>query len=90
MELGSLWFFLIAVLFIGYFILEGFDFGVGILLPFLGKTDHQREFLLTQLAPIGMGMKSGWLQPVELPLRLSQIGMPHYLVVFICLYCLSL
>ena len=36
MELHDLWFVLIAVLWIGYFVLEGFDFGVGILLPFLG------------------------------------------------------
>ncbi|MEJ5201463.1 MAG: cytochrome d ubiquinol oxidase subunit II, partial [Anaerolineales bacterium] len=43
MELNSLWFALIAVLYIGYFVLEGFDFGVGILLPFLGKNDVQRR-----------------------------------------------
>jgi hypothetical protein len=35
--ISILWFVLIAVLFIGYFVLEGFDLGVGILLPFLGK-----------------------------------------------------
>ena len=33
MELTTVWFMLIAVLWIGYFVLEGFDFGVGILLP---------------------------------------------------------
>ena len=33
MELTTVWFILIAVLWIGYFVLEGFDFGVGILLP---------------------------------------------------------
>ena len=33
MELTTVWFGLIAVLWIGYFALEGFDFGVGILLP---------------------------------------------------------
>ena len=37
MDLNTVWFILIAVLFIGYFFLEGFDYGVGILLPFLGK-----------------------------------------------------
>ena len=36
MELTTVWFILIAVLWIGYFTLEGFDFGVGMLLPFLG------------------------------------------------------
>ncbi|HMN12538.1 MAG TPA: cytochrome d ubiquinol oxidase subunit II, partial [Bellilinea sp.] len=39
MDLNTLWFVLIGVLFTGYFVLEGFDFGVGALAPFLGKTD---------------------------------------------------
>ena len=37
MELTTIWFILIAVLWIGYFVLEGFDFGVGALLPVLGR-----------------------------------------------------
>jgi len=37
MDLNTLWFILIAVLYIGFFVLEGFDFGVGILLPFLSR-----------------------------------------------------
>ena len=40
MELTTVWFILIAVLWIGYFVLEGFDFGVGILLPILGRDDR--------------------------------------------------
>ena len=32
------WFLIIAVLWVGYFVLEGFDFGVGMLLPVIGKT----------------------------------------------------
>uniref|UniRef100_UPI003D8ADB05 cytochrome d ubiquinol oxidase subunit II n=1 Tax=Gordonia sp. B7-2 TaxID=3420932 RepID=UPI003D8ADB05 len=38
MGLPEFWFLLIAVLFIGYFVLEGFDFGVGMLMPFLGRS----------------------------------------------------
>ena len=37
MGLDELWFVLIAVLWTGYFVLEGFDFGVGMLLPILGR-----------------------------------------------------
>ena len=37
MELNVIWFILLTVLFIGFFFLEGFDYGVGALLPFLGK-----------------------------------------------------
>jgi len=51
MDLNTLWFILIAVLFVGYFVLEGFDLGVGILLPFLGKNDTQRRMILNTIGP---------------------------------------
>jgi cytochrome bd ubiquinol oxidase subunit II len=51
MSLNTLWFILIAVLYIGYFVLEGFDLGVGILLPFLGKTDLQRRTIINTIGP---------------------------------------
>ena len=54
-DLNSLWFVLVAVLFIGYFILEGFDFGVGILLPFLGKDDQERRIIINTIGPVWDG-----------------------------------
>ncbi len=51
MDLNSLWFILIAVLYIGYFVLEGFDFGVGILLPFLAKDDRRRRMIINTIGP---------------------------------------
>jgi cytochrome d ubiquinol oxidase subunit II len=51
MDLNTLWFILIAVLYVGYFVLEGFDFGVGILLPFLGKDDLKRRAILNTIGP---------------------------------------
>ncbi|GAB4541583.1 MAG: cytochrome d ubiquinol oxidase subunit II [Anaerolineae bacterium] len=51
MDLNTIWFMLIAVLFIGYFFLEGFDFGVGILLPFLGRDDRQRRIIINTIGP---------------------------------------
>jgi cytochrome bd ubiquinol oxidase subunit II len=51
MSLNTLWFILIAVLYIGYFVLEGFDLGVGILLPFLGKTDLKRRMIINTIGP---------------------------------------
>ncbi|GIV64771.1 MAG: cytochrome c oxidase assembly protein [Bellilinea sp.] len=51
MDLNTLWFILIAVLFVGYFVLEGFDLGVGMLLPFLGKNDTQRRMILNTIGP---------------------------------------
>ncbi|HZK31612.1 MAG TPA: cytochrome d ubiquinol oxidase subunit II [Corynebacterium sp.] len=43
MDLNILWFIIVAFLFAGYFLLEGFDFGVGMLLPFLGGKDREER-----------------------------------------------
>lgn len=51
MDLNTLWFILIAVLFVGFFFLEGFDYGVGILLPFLGKDDVERRLIINAIGP---------------------------------------
>jgi cytochrome d ubiquinol oxidase subunit II len=50
-DLNSLWFLLIAVLWMGYFFLEGFDFGVGILLPFVGRDDLDRRVVVRAVGP---------------------------------------
>ncbi|MCX6394910.1 MAG: cytochrome d ubiquinol oxidase subunit II [Propionibacteriales bacterium] len=55
MELTTIWFSLIAVLWIGYFALEGFDFGVGILLPVLGRTEPERRVLINTIGPVWDG-----------------------------------
>lgn len=51
MELNVLWFILIGVLWAGFFFLEGFDFGVGMLLPFLGKDDNTRRKMINTIGP---------------------------------------
>lgn len=51
MDLNILWFILVAVLYIGFFVLEGFDFGVGILLPFLAKNDVERRAVINTIGP---------------------------------------
>ncbi|VBB05016.1 cytochrome ubiquinol oxidase subunit 2 [Lucifera butyrica] len=55
MELNVLWFILVAVLFTGFFFLEGFDYGVGILLPFLGKNDLERRMIINSIGPVWDG-----------------------------------
>ena len=55
LTLNSTWFILIAVLWIGYFVLEGFDFGVGMLLKVIGKNQAERRALLTTLGPVWDG-----------------------------------
>jgi len=53
--LQTLWFILIAVLWIGFFFLEGFDFGVGMLLPFLGKNDVERRAIINSIGSVWDG-----------------------------------
>ncbi len=55
MDLSVLWFILVTVLFIGFFFLEGFDYGVGILTPILGKTDTERRVLINSIGPFWDG-----------------------------------
>ena len=55
MDLPTVWFVAIAVLWTGYFVLEGFDFGVGILLPVLGRDDTDRRVLLNAIGPVWDG-----------------------------------
>ncbi|PKO12126.1 MAG: cytochrome d ubiquinol oxidase subunit II [Chloroflexi bacterium HGW-Chloroflexi-10] len=55
MDLNSVWFILVTVLFIGFFFLEGFDYGVGILLPFLGKKDEERRTIINTIGPVWDG-----------------------------------
>ena len=61
MDFNTIWFILIAILYIGFFILEGFDFGVGMLLPFLGRgatpeeTDLKRRVIINTIGPFWDG-----------------------------------
>lgn len=55
MTLQTVWFILIAVLWIGYFILEGFDFGVGMLLKQVSSNEADRRAVLTTLGPLWDG-----------------------------------
>ena len=51
MDLNTIWFMLIAILYIGFFVLEGFDFGVGMLLPIVGKNDTERRVVINAIGP---------------------------------------
>jgi cytochrome d ubiquinol oxidase subunit II len=55
MELTTVWFGLIAVLWIGYFCLEGFDFGVGMLMPVLSRSETERRVLINTIGPVWDG-----------------------------------
>ncbi len=64
MGLQEVWFVLVAVLFIGYFVLEGFDFGVGMLMPIVGRgsdlpADTRRRWRSTRSARCGTATRCG-------------------------------
>ncbi|WP_046468051.1 cytochrome d ubiquinol oxidase subunit II [Allosalinactinospora lopnorensis] len=55
MDLVLIWFLAIAVLWTGYFVLEGFDFGVGMLLPVIGRDDTDRRVMINSIGPVWDG-----------------------------------
>lgn len=55
MELTTLWFAIIAFLWVGYLVLEGFDFGVGIWMPILGRDNTERRVVLNTIGPVWDG-----------------------------------
>lgn len=54
-NLNTIWFILLFVLFSGFFVLEGFDYGLGILLPIIGKTDTERRQMINSIGPVWDG-----------------------------------
>ncbi|MDO5498366.1 MAG: cytochrome d ubiquinol oxidase subunit II [Propionibacteriaceae bacterium] len=52
MTLAEIWFIAIAILWIGFFVLEGFDFGVGMLLPVLGRNEEDRRVMINTIGPV--------------------------------------
>lgn len=83
MDLTTLCFLMFAFLFVGFLILEGFDYGVGMLLPFLGRSEAKRQALIDTLAPVWEGNEV-WLIAAGAVLF---AGFPHvYATLFSGLY----
>lgn len=90
MDLNTLWFVLIAVLFIGYFVLDGFDLGVGVLLPFLGKNDTERRMIINAIGPHWDGnevwlITAGGAMFAAFPLWYATLFSGFYLALFLLL-----
>lgn len=60
MELTTVWFFIVGVLLIGYFVLDGFDFGVGMSLPILGRDNTDRRVIINTIGPV-WDLNETWL-----------------------------
>lgn len=95
MELINVWFILIAVLWIGYFILDGFDLGVGILLPILGRDDLRRRVMVNAIGPVWDGnevwlLVAGGATFAAFPLWYATMFSGFYLAFFVLLLALIL
>jgi cytochrome bd ubiquinol oxidase subunit II len=91
--LHDVWFLLIAVLWIGYFVLEGFDFGLGILLPFIGRNDAERRTLINAIGPVWDGnevwvLVAGGATFAAFPYWYATLFSGFYLALFLILVAL--
>ncbi|MBZ0302381.1 MAG: cytochrome d ubiquinol oxidase subunit II [Anaerolineae bacterium] len=95
MDLQTVWFILIAVLFAGFFLLEGYDYGVGILLPFLGKKDAERRVIINAIGPFWDGnevwlLTAGGAMFAAFPHWYATLFSGFYLALFLILIALIL
>ncbi|MGH9021330.1 MAG: cytochrome d ubiquinol oxidase subunit II [Acidimicrobiales bacterium] len=91
--LEQLWFTLIGVLWLGYFFLEGFDFGVGTLLPFLSRDDLDRRVIVNSIGPVWDGnevwlLTAGGATFAAFPLWYATVFSGFYLALFLVLAAL--
>jgi cytochrome d ubiquinol oxidase subunit II len=91
--LEQLWFTLIGVLWLGYFFLEGFDFGVGTLLPFVSKDDVDRRVVINTIGPVWDGnevwlLTAGGATFAAFPLWYATVFSGFYLALFLVLAAL--
>lgn len=60
MQLEILWFFIVGIFLVGYFVLDGFDFGVGMSMPFVSKDDTDRRVVINTIGPV-WDLNETWL-----------------------------
>lgn len=95
MDLNILWFILIAVLFTGFFFLEGFDYGVGMLVPFISDSEEDRTTVLQTIAPVWDGnevwmITAGGAMFAAFPHVYATMFSGFYLALFLMLLALIL
>ncbi|MFG2772608.1 cytochrome d ubiquinol oxidase subunit II [Streptomyces sp. NPDC048350] len=93
MELHNVWFVLIAVLWIGYFFLEGFDFGVGVLTKLLARGRTEKRVLINTIGPVWDGnevwlLTAGGATFAAFPEWYATLFSGFYLPLLIILVCL--
>ncbi|MFE5075871.1 cytochrome d ubiquinol oxidase subunit II [Streptomyces halstedii] len=93
MELHDVWFVLIAVLWTGYFFLEGFDFGIGVLTKLLARDRKERRVLINTIGPVWDGnevwlLSAGGATFAAFPEWYATLFSGFYLPLLIILVCL--
>ena len=93
--LQNVWFLLIGVLFAGYSVLDGFDLGIGVLLPFLAKTEDEKRALLGAIGPVWDGnevwlLAGGGALFAAFPLAYATVFSGFYLALMLVLFALIL
>ena len=93
MHLHDVWFVLIAVLWIGYFFLEGFDFGVGVLTKALARDESERRVLINTIGPVWDGnevwlLTAGGATFAAFPAWYATLFSGFYLPLLLILVCL--
>lgn len=95
MELHDVWFVLIAVLWTGYFFLEGFDFGIGVLTKLLARDRKERRVLINTIGPVWDGnevwlLSAGGATFAAFPDWYATLFSGFYLPLLVILLCLIL
>ncbi|MEU6915880.1 cytochrome d ubiquinol oxidase subunit II [Streptomyces olindensis] len=93
MELHDVWFVLIAVLWTGYFFLEGFDFGVGVLTKLLARNRPEKRVLINTIGPVWDGnevwlLSAGGATFAAFPEWYATLFSGFYLPLLVILVCL--
>ncbi|MFI2783969.1 cytochrome d ubiquinol oxidase subunit II [Streptomyces sp. ALB3] len=93
MELHDVWFVLIAVLWTGYFFLEGFDFGIGVLTKLLARDRKERRVLINTIGPVWDGnevwlLSAGGATFAAFPEWYATLFSGFYLPLLVILLCL--
>jgi len=91
--LQTLWFLLISILWLGYFVLEGFDFGVGMLIRTLGKSNEDKRAILHTIGPVWDAnevwvLTAGGATFAAFPETYATLFSGAYLALFVILFAL--
>src|ERR1700748_307711 len=93
--MGFIWFWLVAVMIVGYVVLDGFDLGVGVLHVFLARNEGERQTMLRSIGPVWDGnevwlLAGGGTLYFAFPLLYASAFSGFYLPLMIVLWLLIL